>query len=80
MDQVTQQNAAMVEQSTAASHGLSQETAELVRLTGQFQVGAMDPPPARALPVKMAPRAVSHGGRACPGVQAEGLTTAVTRG
>ena len=40
MDQVTQQNAAMVEQSTAASHGLAPETAELTRLTSHFQVGA----------------------------------------
>jgi methyl-accepting chemotaxis protein len=39
MDQVTQQNAAMVEQSTAASHSLSQETAELSRLTNFFQTG-----------------------------------------
>jgi methyl-accepting chemotaxis protein len=38
MDQVTQQNAAMVEQSTAASHGLAQETEALTSLTGQFQV------------------------------------------
>jgi methyl-accepting chemotaxis protein len=49
MDQVTQQNAAMVEQSTAASHNLAQETAELARLTGYFQVGAtpMAEPPRR---------------------------------
>lgn len=40
MDQVTQQNAAMVEQSTAASHSLAEETAELVRLTERFQIGA----------------------------------------
>ncbi len=39
MDQMTQQNAAMVEQSTAASHSLAQETAELVRLTGRFRIG-----------------------------------------
>jgi methyl-accepting chemotaxis protein len=39
MDQVTQQNAAMVEQSTAASHSLKSETAELVRLVGRFRVG-----------------------------------------
>ena len=39
MDQVTQQNAAMVEQSTAAAHALAQETAELARLTGLFQLG-----------------------------------------
>ena len=42
MDQVTQQNAAMVEQSTAASHSLSQETEELTRLIGRFQVGRSD--------------------------------------
>jgi methyl-accepting chemotaxis protein len=41
MDQVTQQNAAMVEQSTAATHSLSQETAELLRLTGHFQINAV---------------------------------------
>jgi methyl-accepting chemotaxis protein len=40
MDQVTQQNAAMVEQSTAASHALSTEAAELERLVSRFQVGA----------------------------------------
>ena len=39
MDQVTQQNAAMVEQSTAASHALSQEATHLSGLVGQFQVG-----------------------------------------
>jgi len=36
MDQVTQQNAAMVEQSTAATHSLKSETAELGRLVGRF--------------------------------------------
>lgn len=40
MDQVTQQNAAMVEESTAASHTLSLESEELTRLVGRFQVGA----------------------------------------
>jgi methyl-accepting chemotaxis protein len=39
MDQVTQQNAAMVEESTAASHSLSQETDQLSGLVGQFQLG-----------------------------------------
>jgi methyl-accepting chemotaxis protein len=39
MDQVTQQNAAMVEQATAASHGLSSEAQELARLVGQFHIG-----------------------------------------
>jgi methyl-accepting chemotaxis protein len=46
MDQVTQQNAAMVEQSTAASHSLAGETEELVRLTGQFQLGGQAESPA----------------------------------
>ena len=39
MDQVTQQNAAMVEQSTAASHALAQEADALNQLIGAFQVG-----------------------------------------
>ena len=39
MDQVTQQNAAMAEQSSAASRSLSQETAQLASLIGQFKVG-----------------------------------------
>jgi methyl-accepting chemotaxis protein len=39
MDQVTQQNAAMVEQSTAASHALAREAADLARLMGQFRTG-----------------------------------------
>jgi len=36
MDQVTQQNAAMVEQSTAASHALAQESDALARLVQRF--------------------------------------------
>src|SRR5690606_16908682 len=40
MDQVTQQNAAMVEQSTAASHNLAQEAEELGRLVAQFRLGS----------------------------------------
>jgi methyl-accepting chemotaxis protein len=39
MDLVTQQNASMVEESTAASHSLSQETSQLADLVGRFQVG-----------------------------------------
>ncbi len=39
MDQVTQQNAAMVEESTAASHALSKETDALSRLIAGFEVG-----------------------------------------
>jgi methyl-accepting chemotaxis protein len=40
MDQVTQQNAAMVEESTAASHSLAREAGELVRLMTRFRTGA----------------------------------------
>jgi len=39
MDQVVQQNAAMVEQSTAATHSLKTETEELTRLIARFRVG-----------------------------------------
>ncbi len=39
MDQVTQQNAAMVEESTAASHTLAREAEELSRLVAGFKVG-----------------------------------------
>jgi methyl-accepting chemotaxis protein len=39
MDQVTQQNAAMVEESTAASHSLTQEASELMGLIANFQTG-----------------------------------------
>jgi methyl-accepting chemotaxis protein len=39
MDQGTQQNAAMVEQSTAATHGLVREVAALNALLGQFRLG-----------------------------------------
>ncbi|WP_036264487.1 methyl-accepting chemotaxis protein [Methylocapsa aurea] len=39
MDQVTQQNAAMVEETTAAAHSLSQESEELARQLGRFQLG-----------------------------------------
>ncbi|MGQ3209764.1 methyl-accepting chemotaxis protein [Shinella sp.] len=38
MDHVTQQNAAMVEQSNAVSHTLAQDAENLTRLVGQFQI------------------------------------------
>jgi methyl-accepting chemotaxis protein len=41
MDQGTQQNAAMVEEQTAASHGLAQEAAKLMQLLGQFNLQAV---------------------------------------
>jgi methyl-accepting chemotaxis protein len=39
MDQVVQQNAAMVEQATASTHSLKAETGQLVELISQFEVG-----------------------------------------
>jgi methyl-accepting chemotaxis protein len=53
MDQVTQQNAAMVQQATAASHSLAGEAEELARLVGQFRIGedaAAETTPRRAAP------------------------------
>jgi len=38
MDEVTQQNAAMVEQSTAACHSLAQKTDELAGMAAQFRI------------------------------------------
>ena len=43
MNLVTQQNAAMVEESTAAGHSLSAETVKLGRLVGQFRVAEAAP-------------------------------------
>jgi methyl-accepting chemotaxis protein len=61
MDQVTQQNAAMVEQSTAAAHALAQETQQLATLTTRFGLSE-EVSPARAAssrpsPVTTPPRA-----------------------
>ncbi|MFN4298049.1 MAG: methyl-accepting chemotaxis protein [Brevundimonas sp.] len=42
MDQVTQQNAAMVEESTAASVALSRDAAEMAQLVERFQISADD--------------------------------------
>jgi methyl-accepting chemotaxis protein len=49
MDQVTQQNAAMVEQATAASVGLRSEAGELARLVGRFRTNAQ---PSQQSPVE----------------------------
>ncbi|MFC3079363.1 methyl-accepting chemotaxis protein [Phenylobacterium terrae] len=46
MDQATQQNAAMVEETTAASHALSQEARELSRLMAQFRISDQAAAPA----------------------------------
>ncbi len=58
MNLVTQQNAAMVEESTAAGHSLSEETGKLAQLVGHFRVVGASPEEApRAEPAKAAPRA-----------------------
>jgi methyl-accepting chemotaxis protein len=55
MDQVTQQNAAMVEQTTAASHSLANEADALTRLVGQFKVNREATPQARPASMRAAP-------------------------
>src|SRR5690606_7609035 len=55
MDQVTQQNAAMVEQSTAASHNLAQEADELARLVSKFRLGTQAETARPAARAKSAP-------------------------
>jgi len=76
MDHMTQQNAAMVEESTAATHGLAEEIAKMANLIGTFRVAAENgmakkkaPPaaPVRAKPVAKpvpAMKVVGHGGAA----------------
>ncbi|OGN51906.1 MAG: chemotaxis protein [Caulobacterales bacterium RIFOXYB1_FULL_67_16] len=59
MDQMTQQNAAMVEQSTAASHSLSQEADVLRAAVSRFQVGAAAQKTHAAVSSKPAPAAVT---------------------
>ena len=64
MNLVTQQNAAMVEESTAAGHSLSDETGKLAQLVGHFRVVGAAPeeaPPAE--PAKAAPHAFRGGVR-----------------
>ncbi len=59
MDQVTQQNAAMVEESTAASHSLAQEATALSTLVSRFDIGeaAVPAPVAKAAPpVRITPQ------------------------
>lgn len=56
LDQVTQQNAAMVEQSTAASHALHQEARQLSEVVAQFRLRDAPRP---AEPPKAKPRSLS---------------------
>jgi methyl-accepting chemotaxis protein len=58
MDKLTQQNAAMVEESTAAARQLAGEADELAALVSRFQLRTAVPP-ARAKPVA-APRPIAR--------------------
>ena len=55
MDQVTQQNAAMVEEATAAAAQLKREAVELAQLVERFEVGEQAPAAARAAPARTPP-------------------------
>ncbi|MCR5879175.1 methyl-accepting chemotaxis protein [Phenylobacterium sp. J367] len=59
MDQLTQQNAAMVEESTAASHALSQEADVLDRSVARFKVSGGGEKAAPARPAAPPPRTVT---------------------
>ncbi|WP_404302943.1 methyl-accepting chemotaxis protein [Alicycliphilus denitrificans] len=50
MDQVTQQNAALVEEMAAAAASLNAQAQELVGTVAVFQIGGQAPAPARAVP------------------------------
>ena len=52
MDRTTQQNAAMVQQSTSASHALAQDAHDLARQVGRFEIN--DAPAARRRPAAAA--------------------------
>jgi len=71
MDQVTQQNAAIVEETTAASHGLAREIEKLLDLVGRFETGqetAAEPAhrEPRAASQKTRPALKTIGGRGVP--------------
>ena len=70
MDQVTQQNAAMVEEATAASHALAAEAEALSRLVSQFNVGEAEAPP---------PRPVAREARVTPPAAPAGKFVALPR-
>ncbi len=59
MDKVTQQNAAMVEQTTAASHQLAREAEQLAGLVGRFRISAQGSSPASAYAPRASKPAVS---------------------
>ncbi len=66
MDRMTQQNAAMVEQSTAAARSLAEEANELGELVKQFRTGAAKPGATRA---KTAAKRVPSAANAVPAIK-----------
>jgi len=66
MDETTQKNASMVEESNAASHSLSQETSRLANLVEQFQVEGRDGAALRRELRKVAPHAFAKPAAAEP--------------
>ncbi|MEH3124455.1 PAS domain-containing methyl-accepting chemotaxis protein [Agrobacterium cavarae] len=76
MDQATQKNAAMVEETTAASHGLAREAETLRQLLTQFDVGfatgasSAAPAPAREVFTAVRPAPARRHGSAAPAVVA----------
>ena len=64
MDQMTQQNAAMAEEATAASLSLARESEKLSDLVGQFEVGNVDAEKTMRRELKkVAPHAFQHSGK-----------------
>jgi methyl-accepting chemotaxis protein len=74
MDETTQQNAAMAEESNAASHSLSQETSQLANLVEQFQVEGRDGATLKRELRKVAPHAFAK-----PEAAAESMSINVTK-
>ena len=71
MDRVTQKNAAMVEEMTAAAHGLAGESEELGQLVARYQVRQTKDDPLRAELKKAAPHAFREAAKtAAPGTPA----------
>ncbi|MDS7598044.1 methyl-accepting chemotaxis protein [Agrobacterium tumefaciens] len=61
MDQATQKNAAMVEETTAASHGLAKEAADLHELLTQFKIANEQPArPLQTAEIRKAPAPVTR--------------------
>jgi methyl-accepting chemotaxis protein len=56
MDQITQQNAAMVEESTASSHTLAKEAQKLNSYVARFQTGERESAPSRVVALADKPR------------------------